>query len=235
MTSSGGFVKWTMFPLYVIFVDSERKKKRSNYIFRNRKFRFGFWSKSDLYRIWRVCNHHVRAREGTRIREYDSIDVCFVHFVIRYLFNNCSFLKQIGSSIMWGHFPIFFSYRLSDEWKNFSAVWLISNEAKLSRQWWYRSRVQYTMEIEHVLNAIRTPFERSIRTHGRKERILFCSTIDRIAEFASNEIVHVTTDAWYVKRNILKSPIDKDCLECKRNRKGSLDASSRVNGINFRV
>ena len=154
MTSSGGFVKWTMFPLHVIFVDSERKKNVPTYIFRNRKFRFGFWSKSDLYRIWRVCNHHVRAREGTRIREYDSIDVCFVHFVIRYLFNNCSFLKQIGSSIVWGHFPIFFSYRLSDEWKNFSAVWLISNEAKLSRQWWYRSRVQYTMEIEHVLNAI---------------------------------------------------------------------------------
>lgn len=110
MTSSGGFVKWTIFPLHVIFVDSERKKKCSNYIFRNRKFRFGFWSKSDLYRIWRVCNHHVRAREGTRIREYDSIDVCFVHFVIRYLFNNCSFLKQIVNYVGTFSYIFFLSF-----------------------------------------------------------------------------------------------------------------------------
>lgn len=28
----------------------------------------------------------MRAREGTRIREYDTINVCFVHFVIRAIY-----------------------------------------------------------------------------------------------------------------------------------------------------
>lgn len=45
-------------------MDSERKKKNVPIIFCNRKFRFGFWSKSDLYRIWRarVIIMCVRAR-----------------------------------------------------------------------------------------------------------------------------------------------------------------------------
>lgn len=90
MTRSCGFVKRTMFPFRVIICgfggrEKKRKKTFQLYIFQsNRKFspieiRF-------VSNLTCVCNHHVRAREGTRIREYDTINVCFVHFVIRAIY-----------------------------------------------------------------------------------------------------------------------------------------------------
>lgn len=208
MTSSGGFVKWTMFPFYVIFVGSQREKKNVPIFF---PLIESFLSVSDrnpiciefdLVCVIIMC---VRARARAFASTTRSMCALYVSSFAIYL-TIVRFSNKSGHQLC-GDIFLYFFYRLSDEWKNFSA------------SDWFRARRKYRNDddidrgykymIRHDGNRARVerdvePFERSIRIYGRKERILFHDRSYPRTRVETNEIVRAASDALHVKKKYIE-------------------------------